>query len=217
MIKGTVTLWVTLPLHWKAAALVSPRPTDTRVFLAVQPDPALRSALCRLRRRLLPPRDPGWRLVEARDLHLTLRFFGNLPPPGGDPGIPWRERLGDACSQLAARHAAFEVRFEGIALWRARGPRPLVIGIAPNDALRALATEAEALAVELGFPAETRGWKPHITLARATARAGPLRTLDVDWPTLPLLRIASLALMHSRPQPAATRYEAIWRQRRRQR
>lgn len=189
-----------------------PLVTDTRVFLAVLPDAALRRALGRLRERLLPPADPGWRLVPAADLHLTLRFFGNLPPPGADPAIPWRERLIAACEELAQLHGSLETRCEGIALWQARGPRPLVVRFAPTPALLKLAGEAEMLARDLGFAAEHREWKPHLTLARATARAGPLRVTEVDWSKLPPLRIDALTLLRSRPQPAASRYEAIWRQ-----
>lgn len=192
---------------------VNSRPTDTRVFLAVLPDPALRSAFSALRARLLPQQSPGWRLVRAEDLHLTLRFFGNLPPAGADPASDWRARLVSACDQFAAAQAPVAARCEGITLWRARGPRPLVIGIAPTDALRGLAEAAEALAIGFGFPAETRAWRPHITLARATATAAPLRAVTIDWSALPLLSIETLSLLRSRPQPAARRYETIWRRR----
>ena len=192
---------------------MSPRPTDIRVFLAVLPDPGLRTALCRLGRRLLPPPAPGWRPVHARDLHLTLRFFGNLPPPGMDPAIPWRDRLCDASSELAARHSPFDVHCHRVALWPTRGSRTLVVSVSSTDALMALASEAEALAAALGFPAEARAWKPHITLARATAAAGSLPSAPIDWSALPPLRIGTLALLRSRPPPAATRYETLWQRR----
>ncbi len=192
---------------------MNPRPTDTRVFLAALPDPALRSALSALRARLLPRRGPGWRLVRAEDLHLTLRFFGNLPPAGSDPAIDWRARLVSACDRLAAAQAPVATRCEGITLWQARGPRPLIIGIVPTDALRRMAEAAEALAIDLGFPAETRAWRPHITLARAIAAAAPLRPVTIDWSALPPLSIESLSLLRSRPLPAVRRYETIWRQR----
>lgn len=192
---------------------MSPRPTDTRVFLAVLPDPALRSALSALRARLLPRQAPGWRTVRAEDLHLTLRFFGNLPPAGADPAIDWRARLVSACDRLAAAQAPVATRCEGITLWQARGPRPLVVGIVPTGGLRRLAQAAEALAIDLGFPAEKRAWRPHITLARATATAAPLRSGTIDWSALPPLSIGSLSLLHSRAQPAARRYETIWQRR----
>lgn len=192
---------------------MSPRPTDTRVFLAVLPDPALRSALSALRARLLPRQGPGWRTVRAEDLHLTLRFFGNLPPAGADPAIDWRARLVSACDRLAAAQAPVATRCEGITLWPARGPRPLVIHVVATEALCGLAQAAEALAIDLGFPAETRAWRPHITLARATATAAPLRSVTIDWSALPPLAIEALSLLRSRPQPAVRRYETIWRQR----
>jgi len=106
-------------------------------------------------------RDVRW--VRLDGLHLTLRFLGPTP-----------ERLVDrtaAAVREVARAAdgPIDLQLTGAGAFpRADRPRTLWIGVGGDlSELAALAAKAEAALVEAGWPAETRPFRPHLTLARS--------------------------------------------------
>ena len=122
-------------------------------------DAVLRAALARPRAALSGARDLRW--VHGEQLHLTLRFFADLPPE--------RAEAVAAASAAGAAAAPFDLEVRGLGRFPAHGPLRVVwaglgAGREPLVALAgSLARELEAR----GFPAEERPFAPHLTLARA--------------------------------------------------
>ncbi len=132
--------------------------TDTRVFLAVLPGAPLRRALSRWREQLLPPADPGWRLVPPQDLHLTLRFIGETIDADYHR---YREALVEAVTPR------FTIQLKGIGHFPPRGvPRVLWTGVADSSSLLVLQQRVEKSLAAAGLAPDKHAYKPHLTLAR---------------------------------------------------
>jgi 2'-5' RNA ligase len=145
-----------------------------RLFLATAPDDADRAALIALRDALRAslPAMPSLRWTADADLHLTLRFFGTAT----DTQRRDIERL---AARTAPHHPAMLTTLQRIEHWPPPAPRVIVVAFADEPALAALAAELETGARALGFPAETRRFRPHVTLARAPGKPLPQVPLDV--------------------------------------
>jgi len=104
-------------------------------------------------------------------LHLTLRFFGNVSDADFEP-------LLDAISVSAKRFAPIEAALEGLGCFpNRRNPRILWIGI--QDRSGQLAHLHSNLAKEtgaFGSPPDAKPFRAHLTIARTRTR----RTLDRD-------------------------------------
>ncbi|MGE4279174.1 MAG: RNA 2',3'-cyclic phosphodiesterase [Magnetospirillum sp.] len=99
---------------------------------------------------------PGARWVAARNLHLTLRFIGEVDE---DVAEDLHHRLS------ALRAPAFDVQLRDFGTFGGRKPRALWAGVESNAALSSLHDRIEAQAQGLDLPAEKRGFTPHVTLA----------------------------------------------------
>ena len=101
---------------------------------------------------------PGARWAGADQLHLTLRFVGEVDPPGFD-------ELAHALAEVEA--PAFEMALKGVGHFPPRGkPRVLWAGVEVQPALLDFQTRVEAAVVRAGLPADDRRYSPHVTLAR---------------------------------------------------
>lgn len=127
-------------------------PPFARVFVALWPGPAVRTAIAASRDRWRWPAEA--RLVPDERLHVTLHFIGAVP----------RSRLPALTHALAVPMRRFdlhggapEVWPHGIAVQRVEGAPPALL-----DLHRTL---GEAI-TSLGFPLEARPYAPHVTLAR---------------------------------------------------
>lgn len=101
---------------------------------------------------------PGARWTDPADLHLTLRFIGEVP----------EDRLEDVHHALdEIRAAPFDLALEGVGLF-GQGARSRVLwaGVAASPPLAHLQAKVESAVVRAGEPAETRRFTPHVTLAR---------------------------------------------------
>ena len=96
-----------------------------------------------------------WRPLEA--LHITLRFFGDVAEPMAD----------DIDSELSAiAMPPFGVTLETVgAFGEGRDIHAVWAGVADSAPLRHLAAKSETGARRAGMKAETRAYRPHVTLA----------------------------------------------------
>ncbi len=150
----------------------------------------------------------GWRWVRPEGIHLTLRFLGEVDAETDTRcRAVWRERI--------AGHVPFRFRLERLGGFPPRGrPRVLWVGIGavrPEGALQALAGSLESAARLLGFPAESRPFRAHLTLARVR-RAGEARMpedlqIEVDQD----VAADHVALYRSELHSAGARYTALER------
>jgi 2'-5' RNA ligase len=101
---------------------------------------------------------PGARWTPPHQLHLTLRFIGDVPD----------RLLSDLMQALAAiDQPAFWLEVHGLGLFPGRGrPRVLWAGLSASAPLRQLQHKVERAVQRVGLPAERRQFHPHITLAK---------------------------------------------------
>ena len=173
-----------------------------RQFLALDLPDRWRRDLDDARRRWLGA-DPGWRLPAIDSVHLTLRFLGEVEATV-DTGAraAWAEAVGSL--------PVFDLRLTGFGTFPDRGqPRIFWAGVDGGASLQGLASALESSARSLGFAAEDRGFRPHLTLARA--RRGhrvrsPRAERLLDTASFP---VEEVILFRSVLDPAGARYTAL--------
>ena len=101
---------------------------------------------------------PGAKWRARENLHLTLRFFDEVQEPVA-------EDLDAALEEVGQGTAPFELQLKGAGFFGGADPHALWAGVAPNDALKALAADCERAARRCGLKAEARKFAPHVTLA----------------------------------------------------
>lgn len=126
-----------------------------RLFIGVPLSEEARLAIA----KSLPGNLPG-KVVPAENWHFTLRFLGATTPEARDQII---RRIDSATCG-----APFTIRFNELGAFpQPRRARILWLGIDEGaDRMIQLAAIAEAAARHAGFDAETREFKPHLTLSR---------------------------------------------------
>ncbi len=131
-----------------------------RAFIAVDLIPPVRKQLAEAQARL-KRRCPPLKWVEPANLHITIKFLGEL-----DPRIT--PDVQAALAQAAAECRPFDIVVEGWGTFGASGPvKVLWVGL--HDAgggLAALARCCDDLLEPLGLPREQRAFSAHLTLAR---------------------------------------------------
>ena len=175
----------------RAADEVLAPPERHRVFFALWPDDATRSAISRATRDAV--RVSGGRPIAKERLHLTVAFLGELTAAG----------LEAARTVPPIGVGAFELTLEALGVW----PESKVLWLAPLEPPEALAAlEArlwDGLAAR-GFRAEDRVYRPHVTLARR-ARPPAAGVDPVRW------AVSDLALVESWPDGRCVHYEVLER------
>jgi 2'-5' RNA ligase len=137
-----------------------------RAFVAIELPDGLRSALAALRGRLaLPPASIRW--VPADNLHLTLKFLGDLPVDNVDAVAAELARVG-------RRHPPLRLQAGGLGVFPgARKPRVLWAGVGgQKKALQILQQDIESALEPLGWKREKRPFRGHLTLARFKKAVG---------------------------------------------
>ncbi len=124
----------------------------SRLFTGIEIPPELREELARLRVPL-----PGGKWIEPENLHLTLRFVGDLD---NIQATEFADRLGTIDTD------AFELRLAGLSTFGGNEPRSIWAGVEASPALEALARANDRAARAAGLPPEGRAFKPHVTVAR---------------------------------------------------
>lgn len=107
--------------------------------------------------RLKVPLPGGGRWLEPDDLHLTLRFIGDVD---NEQATEFADRLETIDVD------AFELRLSGIGVFGGNEPRSLWTGVEQSAPLEALARANDRAARAAGLPPDGRAFRPHVTLAR---------------------------------------------------
>lgn len=101
---------------------------------------------------------PDTRWVKAEQLHLTLRFIGEV-----DGRI--FNQLKESLAEIDMK--SFSMRLKGLGHFPPRkNPRVLWVGVEADDSLVRLRNKVERVAVKCGLEPEKRKFSPHITIAR---------------------------------------------------
>lgn len=123
-----------------------------RLFAAIALPEDIRSGLSRLRMPL-----PGAKWVEPENMHITLRFAGDIT------SLEARD-FADALSQISL--PAFEITIGDLGVFGGNDPRVLWAGATGGEPLERLSRACERSARIAGLPPEGRAFKAHVTLAR---------------------------------------------------
>lgn len=123
-----------------------------RLFAAIEIPEPIRDELSDLEAPL-----PGARWVETDNMHLTLRFAGDI-----DKSLA--QELMHALDRVEVN--AFAMRLSGLDTFGGREPKSIWAGVEAPDELDRLAYAVERAARDAGLPPETRKFKPHVTIAR---------------------------------------------------
>lgn len=101
---------------------------------------------------------PGAKWRPRENLHLTLRFFGEVPEPVADD-------IDAALGEVGEANAPFEMQLKGAGSFGGADPHALWIGVRDNAELTKLAKDCERAARRAGLKPEGRKFAPHVTLA----------------------------------------------------
>ena len=127
-----------------------------RLFVAIRPPEEVRDLL-------IDAMDdsPALRWVGDEQLHLTLRFVGEVERPVAND---------IAAALQAIRSPAFPLRIKSVGKFERKSGGALWAGIEPKEPVTALAAKVERAIQQAGLEPEHRAYSPHITLARWNRR-----------------------------------------------
>ena len=123
-----------------------------RLFAGIELPEEIRDQLSDLGQPL-----PGAKWVDDDDLHITLRFGGEIE---GHIAREFTDLLGEIQAD------AFELTLEGLGTFGGNDPRAIWARVAPNPLLDTLALACDRAARNAGVPPDAKPFKAHVTLAR---------------------------------------------------
>lgn len=130
-----------------------------RLFIAIRPPAEIRARLLSL-----PGNVPGARWQDDDQLHLTLRFAGEVGPHQA-------QDLADALDSV--RFGSFSIALAGLGQFERKGRvNTIWAAVQPREPLAQLQRKVDRACVRAGLPPEERAFLPHITLARLGRDAG---------------------------------------------
>lgn len=176
------------------------------MFVAILLEEPIRAALREVQRRLAP-RCSGVRWCTDEQLHLTVKFLGEVD----DAAVP---PVAEALVAAAGQCGPFVLEVGGTGCFPPDGPVRIVWagGSVPSGALSRCVQAVEIALEPLGFARERRAFSPHITLGRVKEdpSRGAVRAA-VAGATLPAQRqrVDSVALMSSVLSPKGASYSSV--------
>lgn len=131
-----------------------------RIFIAIDISDEARRKIAAYIADLRRNADAGSvKFERAEKLHITLKFLGDIDHEN-------LEKVVSALDRIAGQYDSFELEVAGTGVFpSAAKPRILWLGIMGGP-IAAIAKELDEACEPLGFPAEKREYKPHLTIAR---------------------------------------------------
>jgi RNA 2',3'-cyclic 3'-phosphodiesterase len=123
-----------------------------RLFTAIEIPESMRLRLSLLRAPL-----PAAKWIEPENMHITLRFAGDIDPRTADE---FADQLAQVSFEL------FTINIAGAGAFGGRGPRVLWAGVESSPELQSLYRANERAARAAGLETDPRNFSPHVTLAR---------------------------------------------------
>jgi len=132
-----------------------------RAFIALELSPQLREGLAGLMKDLKGPRGIKGKWVPPENIHLTIRFLGEISQEQV-------EAVGNLLEEGARGRGVFTLSLVGLGAFpNTFRPRVLWVGVKKGtEPLERLHNRLEEGLFRLGFPPDDKAFKPHLTLAR---------------------------------------------------
>ncbi len=177
-----------------------------RLFVAIELDERVRSALTGLQAALRPECD-GVRWIPVSHVHVTVKFLGEVV----DRNV---NQVAEAVARAAAGASAFDMRIIGCGCFPPRGPVRIVwAGVEEGSGAMLQCFEAlEAQLEPIGFPKERKAFAPHITIGRVREdRSGGRLRSAVEGQTFSPAEqsVSSINLMSSVLSPKGPTYTPV--------
>jgi 2'-5' RNA ligase len=182
-----------------------------RAFIAVEIPLALRQTVCTATSKLRKEIEELVRWVPIENMHLTLKFLGDVAPSNV-------ELLSQMLRAEADLFHCFELRLNGLGSFpNLKRPRVIYIGIHAPAALESLQRGIESTSRRLGYESEERGFSPHLTIGRvkqnitATEQQAIRHALEgakID--SLGVARVDSVQLFKSDLRPTGSVYTRLF-------
>jgi len=175
-----------------------------RLFVALETPLAVRENLVALRE--LCGGAPGARWVRAENLHVTLKFIGEMPETKLDA---LRKEL-----QGVRSESPVALDFRGLGFFpNEKHPRVFWAGMEASANLNTLAADIDNATEKLGIPREQRAFSPHLTLARfeSPKLAEKLRSAAAAYAerNFGSLRTNTFQLIQSKLKPTGAEYTTL--------
>ncbi len=136
-----------------------------RCFVAIEIPPTIQLAIRQSTANLQKELGRLVRWTPAENIHLTLKFLGDIPPTQADD-------LTRLLPAEAGITPAFDLRVQGFGSFpNFKMARILWVGAQAETGLDALYKAIESVGARLGFPSESRAFSPHLTIARVKQNA----------------------------------------------
>ena len=131
-----------------------------RTFLAIDLPTAIKERLAG-QIRILSPETSGIKWVDARQIHLTLKFFSSISTETVD-------KINEYTRKVTLKKKPFSLTIQGVGGYpHIRRPRIIWAGLSRDlEALLKLVEELEIAYEQIGIAREDRSFHPHVTLGR---------------------------------------------------
>ena len=131
-----------------------------RAFIAIEIPDQIQQAIHKATSNLRSELGAAIRWVSPENIHLTLKFLGDIPPIQVDA-------LTSTLRAQADSVPTFDVKVGGIGSFPdVKRARVLWIGLNAPAELMALSRGIESACARLGYESEKRGFSPHLTIGR---------------------------------------------------
>jgi 2'-5' RNA ligase len=130
-----------------------------RSFIAIDLPVDIKEAIDAVIRKVAPG-SSGIKWVASENVHLTLKFLGEVK----EEMVPEIKKRLEATGRL---YRSFKVSIKGAGGFpNLKKPHVLWIGIEPSDDLQSLYRNIESQLSDLGFERDPRSFSPHLTIGR---------------------------------------------------
>jgi 2'-5' RNA ligase len=183
-----------------------------RIFIAADIPPSLQQAIQQkvgLLRKTVGDRSVRW--VPVQNMHLTLKFLGDVSPTNVESLKEILRIEADSCP-------VFDITISRLGSFpNSKRPRTLFIGIQAPAQLEALQRGIDFATARLGYESEARPFSPHLTIGRVkeTATATDLQKIrgildQVKIDSLGTAGVDSVHLYKSELKPGGSVYSKLY-------
>jgi len=185
---------------------------EIRTFVAIELSAGIKSELTRVQEMLKGEIfTPHLRWVDPADVHLTLKFLGNVP-------LDRIQEITAALKEACVGLSPFIMEVSGLGCFPStNNPRVIWVGVQEETGrLKRLQEQVEERLATLGFKPEKRPFRPHLTLGRVKkgAHAGARRIIGgvvsaTSVGDLGQMEVGEISLIKSILLPSGAQYSRL--------